>query len=168
MFKLVKPFYMLLLYPRSGNPANRYTSYLLYILPRPKFYHIWPIGSIHIYPFIANTNNIDENQTIWFWKRNIAEHSVSTTAGDALAPCVMMASSIGTFFVLLASCAGNSPVTGEFPSQRPVTRSFGVFFDLRLNNQQLSKQWRRRRFETPSCSSWRHCNGHYHGNGYVG
>ena len=28
--------------------------------------------------------------------------------------------------------AGNSPVTGEFPSQRPVTRSFDVFFDLRL------------------------------------
>ena len=35
-----------------------------------------------------------------------------------------------TFSVLLASCAGNSPVTGEFPAQRPVTRSFDVFFDL--------------------------------------
>ena len=34
---------------------------------------------------------------------------------------------------ILALCAGNSPVTGEFPSQRPVTRSFGVFFDLRLS-----------------------------------
>ena len=32
-------------------------------------------------------------------------------------------------------CAGNSPVTGEFPSQRPVTRSFDVFFDLRLNKR---------------------------------
>ena len=30
-------------------------------------------------------------------------------------------------------CAGNSPVTGEFTAQRPVTRSFDVFFDLRLN-----------------------------------
>ena len=30
-------------------------------------------------------------------------------------------------------CAGNSSVTGEFPAQRPVTRSFDVFFDLRLN-----------------------------------
>ena len=38
-----------------------------------------------------------------------------------------------TFSVLLALCAGNSPVAGEFPAQRPVTRSFGVFFDLRLN-----------------------------------
>ena len=36
--------------------------------------------------------------------------------------------------VSLALCTGNSPVTGEFPAQRPVTRSFGLFFDLRLNN----------------------------------
>ena len=35
-----------------------------------------------------------------------------------------------TFSALLALCAGNSPVTGEFPSQWPVTRSFDVFFDL--------------------------------------
>ena len=37
------------------------------------------------------------------------------------------------FSVLLALCAGNSPVTGEFPSQRPVTRSFDVFFHQCLN-----------------------------------
>ena len=37
------------------------------------------------------------------------------------------------FSALLAICAGNSPVPGEFPAQRPVTRSFDVFFDLRLN-----------------------------------
>ena len=62
-----------------------------------------------------------------------------------------------TFSALLTFCAGNSPVTGEFPAQRPVTRSFDVFFDLRLY-QQLSKQWRRRWFETPWRSLWRHCN----------
>ena len=39
-----------------------------------------------------------------------------------------------TFSAQLAICAGNSPVPGEFPTQRPVTRSFDVFFDLRLNN----------------------------------
>ena len=44
-----------------------------------------------------------------------------------------------TSSALLAFCAGNSPVTGEFHAQRPVTRSFDVFFDLRLNKQ-LSKQ----------------------------
>ena len=44
-----------------------------------------------------------------------------------------------TFSVLLALCAGNSPVTREFPAQRPVTRTFDFFFDLRLNKR-LSKQ----------------------------
>ena len=44
-----------------------------------------------------------------------------------------------TFSELLAICAVNSPVTGEFPSQRPVTWSFDVFFDLR-RNKRLSKQ----------------------------
>ena len=39
-----------------------------------------------------------------------------------------------TFSAQLAICAGNSPVPGDFPTQRPVTRSFDVFFDLRLNN----------------------------------
>ena len=44
-----------------------------------------------------------------------------------------------TFSALPAICARNSPVPGEFPTQRPVTRSFDVFFDLRLNKR-LSKQ----------------------------
>ena len=62
-----------------------------------------------------------------------------------------------TLSASLAPCAGNSPVTGEFPAQRPVTRNFDVFFDLRLNKR-LSKQpwgwW----FETPSWWLWRHCD----------
>ena len=37
-----------------------------------------------------------------------------------------------TFSSLLALCAVNSPMNGQFTTQRPVTRSFGVFFDLRL------------------------------------
>ena len=56
----------------------------------------------------------------------------------------MMTSPNGNISALLALCAGNSPVTGEFPSQRPVTRSFDVFFDLRLNKS-LRKQ---------SCGWW--------------
>ena len=44
-----------------------------------------------------------------------------------------------TFSSLLAICAGNSLVTGEFRAQRPMTRSFDVFFDLHLNTR-LSKQ----------------------------
>ena len=64
---------------------------------------------------------------------------------------------MGTFSTLLALCAENSPVTGEFPTQRPVTRSFDVFFDLHLNKR-LSKQSWGWWFETPWCPLWRHCN----------
>ena len=62
-----------------------------------------------------------------------------------------------TFSALLAIWAGNSPVPGEFPSQRPVTRSFDIFFDLRLN-QRLSKQSWGWWFETLPGPLWRHCN----------
>ena len=54
-----------------------------------------------------------------------------------------------TFSALLALCVGNSPVSGEFPAQRPVTRSFDVFFDLCLNKR-LGKQSWGWWFETPS------------------
>ena len=47
--------------------------------------------------------------------------------------------------------------TGKFPSQKPVTRSFDMFFDLRLNKR-LSNQRSGWSFETPLCSLWRHCN----------
>ena len=57
----------------------------------------------------------------------------------------------------LALCVGNSLVTGEFPSQRPVTWSFDVFFDLCLNKC-LSKQSWGCWFETPPRSLWHHCN----------
>ena len=63
-----------------------------------------------------------------------------------------------TFSALLAICAGNSPVPGVFPTQRPVTRSFDVFIDLRLNKR-LSKQSRSWWFETLSCLLRRHRNG---------
>ena len=62
-----------------------------------------------------------------------------------------------TFFALLALCAGNSPVPGEFPAHRPVTRSFDVFFDMSLYKR-LSKQWWGWWFQTLSRPLWRHCN----------
>ena len=59
---------------------------------------------------------------------------------------------------LLGGPVGNSPVTGEFPLQRPVTRSFDVFANLSLNKR-LSKQswcwW----FETPWPPLWLQSNG---------
>ena len=44
-----------------------------------------------------------------------------------------------TVSLLMVICAGNSPVTGEFPAQRSVTRGFDVYFDLRPDKR-LSKQ----------------------------
>ena len=61
------------------------------------------------------------------------------------------------FSALLALFAGNSLVTGEFPVQRPVTRGFDVFCDLRLNKR-LSKQSWGWWIETSSRSLWRHFN----------
>ena len=61
------------------------------------------------------------------------------------------------FSALLAICAGNSPVSGEFLAQRPVTRNFDIFFDLRLNKRltrQLWGWW----FKTVSRPLWRQCN----------
>ena len=72
--------------------------------------------------------------------------------------CAMMTSSNGNIFRVTGPLCGEFTGPGDFPTQRPVTRSFDVFFDLRLNKR-LSKQpwgwW----FETPSWSLWRHCNG---------
>ena len=48
-------------------------------------------------------------------------------------------------------------VPSEFPAQRPVTRSFDVFFDLRLN-EWFSKQSRGWWFEMLPRSLWRHSN----------
>ena len=64
---------------------------------------------------------------------------------------------MATISALLALCAGNSPVIGEFPAQRPVTRSFDVLFDLRMSKR-LSKQSWGWWFETPSRPLWRHSN----------
>ena len=79
-------------------------------------------------------------------------HTVHITYNDAWWRHQMEA-----FSALLAICVGISPVSGEFPTQRPVTRSFDVFFDLRLNKR-LSKQSWGWWFETPSGSLWRHSN----------
>ena len=62
-----------------------------------------------------------------------------------------------TFSTLLILFERYPLITGGFPSQRPVTRSFDVFFDLHLNKR-LSKQSRRQWFETQTHSLRRHCN----------
>ena len=79
-----------------------------------------------------------------------------------------MTSSNGNIFRVTGPLCGEFTGPGEFPTQRPVTGSFDVFFDLRLNKR-LSKQpwgwW----FETPSWSLWRQCNEQFqHQLGWVG
>ena len=70
----------------------------------------------------------------------------------------MMTSSNGNIFRVTGPLCGEFTGPSEFPTQRPVTRSFNVYFDLRLNKR-LSKQpwgwW----FEAPLWSLWRQCNG---------
>ena len=79
---------------------------------------------------------------------------------------LMMTSSNGNISTLLPICAGKSPVPGEFFTQRPVTRRFDVFFDLRLNKW-LSKQSWGWWFGTLSCPLWRQCNVVYRSNEQV-
>ena len=69
----------------------------------------------------------------------------------------MMTSSNGNIFRVTGHSCGEFTGPGEFPLQRPVTRSFDVFFDLRPNKR-LSKQSWGWWFETLSCSLWRHRN----------
>ena len=69
-----------------------------------------------------------------------------------------MTSSNGNIFRVTGHLSGEFTGPGEFPAQRPVTRSFAVFFDLSLNKR-LSKQSRCWWFETQSHPLWRHCNG---------
>ena len=86
---------------------------------------------------------------------------VSGTSGApfyVLMSLCMMTSSNGNIFRVTGPLCGEFTGPHEFPTQRPVTRSFDVCFALRLNKR-LSKQpwgwW----FETPSWSLWRQCNG---------
>ena len=98
---------------------------------------------------------------MWLYQHLIgpySSHTRRTLTGRPLRAFLhMMASSNETFSALPALYAGNSPVTGEFPAQRPVTWNFDVFFDLRLDKR-LSKQSWGWWFETLSCTLWRHSN----------
>ena len=97
-------------------------------------------------------------ETLWcLCYVTIMLHFAAMSAGVLDPPCITSPwwrHQMELFSALLAICAGNSPFYGEFPAQRPVTRSFDVFFDMHPNKQ-LSKQTWGWWFETPSWS-WRH------------
>ena len=95
---------------------------------------------------------------VWWRWAHYLDHNHFSLSWDVHAfHSWMMTSSNGNIFRVTGPLCGEFTGPGEFPAQRPVTRSFDVFFDLRLNKR-LSKQpwgwW----LETPSWSLWRHCN----------
>ena len=86
-----------------------------------------------------------------YWHMNCLKTSMLSIQNYKLLGSPMMTSSNGSVFRVTSPWWG----TGEFPSQRSMTRIFDVFFDLHLNKR-LSKQPRHQWFETPSHSLWRH------------
>ena len=100
----------------------------------------------------------------WFWAKLGAKQSIDTALTTKFDPfsskllsTFMMTSSNGNIFRVTGPLCGEFTGPGEFPTQRPVTRSFDVFFDLRLNKR-LSKHSWGWWFETLSWSLWRHHN----------
>ena len=63
----------------------------------------------------------------------------------------------GNIFRVTGPLCGEFSGPDEFPTQRPVTQSFDVFFDLRLSKRLCKQPWGWW-FETPSWSWWHHCN----------
>ena len=85
------------------------------------------------------------------------EYKVLWLTYQGKARYTMMTSSNGNIFRVTGHLCGEFTGHRWIPSQRPVTRSFDVFFDLRPNKR-LSKHSRGRWFESPSRSLWCHCN----------
>ena len=78
---------------------------------------------------------------------------------DWISLATMTTSSNGIVFRVTGPLWGEFTGHRWFPLKKPVTRSFDVFFEMRLNKR-WSKPSRRQWFETPSCLSWRQCNGY--------
>ena len=118
---------------------------------------------IYIYAWHQNSETTTYVTSQWdvLWSIYVSQYTAVTQSSDFQHDTNCIAwwrHQMETFSALLAICAENSPVPGEFPTQRPVTRSFDVFFDLRLNKR-LSKQWWGLWFETLTRLLWRHRNG---------
>ena len=129
----------------------------------------WSLALSHRYmhaPDIQSWGHIDGHPTNWPFEKRTWSNRISN-----IRPWLLWRSGLWhgtwwrhqmeTFSALLVLCAGNSPVTGEFPAQRPVTRSFDVFFFYLGQIKRLSNQSWGWWFETPSRSLWRHCNAGY-------
>ena len=70
---------------------------------------------------------------------------------------IMMTSSNGNIFRVTGHLCREFTGPGEFPAQRPVMRSFDIYFDLRLNKRLRKQSWGCW-FETPPRPLRRHSN----------
>ena len=116
--------------------------------------HYWPfVKKIHSDRWFPLTQGLQCG--IYFPVMNSSRNAVIMPSLPILYS--IMTSSKGNIFRVTGHLCGEVTGPGEFPAQRPVTRSFDVFFDLSLN-ERLSKQSRGWWFETQSRPLWRHCN----------
>ena len=76
------------------------------------------------------------------WSSSVTPYVITRPQWEKEETRCMTTSSNGNIFCVTGPFVGNSPVTGEFPSQRPVTRSFDVLFDLNLNKRSSKQSWR--------------------------
>ena len=117
-------------------------------------FHSWSPCAAHPYPSMR----FQFNQS--YWRRICKQFTICSSQLLFGIHCHRLSwwrHQMETISALLAICAGNSPVSGEILAQRPVTQSFDVFFDLRLNGR-LSKHSWGWWLEMPSRPLWRHSN----------
>ena len=105
---------------------------------------ISPSNADNVTMQFRNPTIVTQSREKWYLTRLVSIYS-------------MMTSSNGNIFRVTGSLCAEFTGPGVFPTQRPVTRSFGVFFDLLLNKPLSKQQWGWW-FETPSWSLWRQCN----------
>ena len=79
--------------------------------------HCWFVSLCNVTKQNKTSNNTKPNQFRSWWRHQME-----------------------SFSALLALCARSSLITSEFTSQGPVTRSFHIFFDLRLHQGWVSNR----------------------------
>ena len=105
--------------------------------------HRWTVNFPHKGPAMRNAVPCNDISKPWPADGHVLQtDELSTSQASNTVPACMTQDDVikwKHFPRYWPFCAGNSPVTGEFPAERPVTQSFDVFFHLCLNKR-LSKQ----------------------------
>ena len=139
-------------------------KYLILTIKLKSFLYVRPVDIFLIYDTVIAISPRCESSggfvvlrkvNKYYWESPIMRHNwrmlwlsaeLVNIYGEYMCNQNMMTSSNGTLCVT-GPLWGEPPIADGFPKQRPVTQSFDVFFDLRLNKQ-LSKQSRCWSFET--------------------